>query len=447
MYLADNEESSIRGLSSNIDFSINIEMEKAKPGMTLECEVMPKSMECKILNGRKVNVKSILEVNAKIYFNEEIEFIENITNLSDIQKLNKGFNMNSLLGIGQTKAFAKDTIAIDGIDNLAEILKTSFRIINREVKVSYNKVLLKADIEVKIMYLTEDNRINCVKSKIPVIGFVDIQNVSDNNICDVKYEMKNLNLKPNNVDEHSIYVEIEIEMECKVYESKEVDLIEDLYSPSVELSSECKKIMTMQDKRKVQDVCNIRQKEIIQEIKNEKIYDTDIRINIQNTNVMNDRIIFEGEIEVNFIFSSIKTGGIDTKRTTIPFNYNMDIQGITKDCKLNTYVEAVAQDFIIMPDESLDIKIDLKFILDIFKNVNINLINNINVQENKYEEPHSIIIYYVKPGDTIWKIAKKFKSTVTDIKNMNEIEDENKINVGEQLFIPRYVPVIITNNT
>lgn len=446
MYLADNEESSIRGVSSNIDFSISIDIEKAKTGMQLECETILKSMECKVLNGRKVSIKSILEVNAKVSFNEEIEFIENITNIKDIQKLNKRFNMNSLLGVGQTKAFAKDTLAIDGIDNLAEILKTNVDIINKETKISYNKILIKADVAVKIMYLTEDNRINCVKSKIPVIGFVDIQNVSEDNMCDVKYDLKNLLIKPNNVEEHSIYIEAEVEMECKVYENKDVDLIEDIYSPSVELKSECNKIKTMQDKRRLQDVCNIRQKEVIEEMRNEKIYDADVKVNIQNENVMNDRIIFEGEIEINFIFSSTKTGGIDSKKIVLPFNHNMDAEGITKDCKMHTMTEVVLQDFIIMPDESIDIKIDLNFSLDIFRNVDINLINNIEVQEKNDQEFHSIIIYYVKPGDTIWQIAKKFKSTVADISKMNGIEDENTINVGEQLFIPRYVHMVTTEN-
>jgi LysM repeat protein len=99
-----------------------------------------------------------------------------------------------------------------------------------------------------------------------------------------------------------------------------------------------------------------------------------------------------------------------------------------------------------MPDESIDIKIDLDFSLDIFKNVDINLINNIDIQENKNGEQHSIIIYYVKPGDTIWQIAKNFKSTVADITKINGIEDEKGINIGQQLFIPRYVPEVATGN-
>ena len=50
-----------------------------------------------------------------------------------------------------------------------------------------------------------------------------------------------------------------------------------------------------------------------------------------------------------------------------------------------------------------------------------------------------MIIYFVKPGDTLGKIAKRFRSTVDDIARVNGIEDVNKILVGQQLYIPKFV--------
>ena len=38
------------------------------------------------------------------------------------------------------------------------------------------------------------------------------------------YEIKNLVIKPNNVDEHSIYVEVELEVTCEVYKKQEINL-------------------------------------------------------------------------------------------------------------------------------------------------------------------------------------------------------------------------------
>lgn len=50
-----------------------------------------------------------------------------------------------------------------------------------------------------------------------------------------------------------------------------------------------------------------------------------------------------------------------------------------------------------------------------------------------------MIIYFVKPGDTLWSIAKRFRSTIDDISRVNNIEDKNSIYPGQQLFIPKYV--------
>ena len=83
------------------------------------------------------------------------------------------------------------------------------------------------------MYLTEDNRINQITYKIPTVGFIDIQDISEENICDVNYEIKNIIVKPNNQEEHSIYVEIEMDVTCDTYEEKQINLIKDMYSPSL----------------------------------------------------------------------------------------------------------------------------------------------------------------------------------------------------------------------
>ena len=65
-------------------------------------------------------------------------------------------------------------------------------------------------------------------------------------------------------------------------------------------------------------------------------------------------------------------------------------------------------------------------------------IQDIEISEDTNYNPYSMVIYFVKPGDTLWKIAKQFKSKVEDIARINKIEDSNKIYVGEQLYIPKF---------
>lgn len=435
MYMADDENNSVRGLNVNLDFTQVIDMDRAKPDMNLETNVKLRSMECKVINGRKINLKAFLDISVKVTSKEEMDIINNV-NLKGIQMLNQNLNINSLIGSGSTKTYAKDTITIDNIDNLSEIMKADLNICNKDLKISYNKILAKSDLNVHLLYLTDDNRIKAVETKIPVMGFIDMQDISEENICDTRYEIKNLIIKPNNVEEHSIYLEAEIEISCNVYKKQELNLIQDLYSPKINLMFTQKQVEIMQKMEHTQSICNIREKQIVPEIGENKIYDVVTNIEISKQTILNDRIIFEGELELNYIFSS--NNSVDTKKTAIPFNFNVDFPGVNQNSDIEVNPEIGMQDFIITSDGSIDVKVDIVFNVSLATHTHINVIDDIKEDENRSVCTCSLVVYYVKDGDTLWKIAKRFGSTVEEIARINGIEDENKLSIGQQLFIPRY---------
>ena len=151
------------------------------------------------------------------------------------------------------------------------------------------------------------------------------------------------------------------------------------------------------------------------------MYDVEVTPIINNQKILNDRIMYDGEVSLNFIFASNTQGGINTKKVNIPFNFNIDANGIVPTSNINTNIEIGMQDFIVMPDESIDIKVDLNFSVEYSRNLDINIIENIQPGENRATNPYSMTIYFVKPGDSLWKIAKKFRTTVENIAGVNGI--------------------------
>lgn len=57
------------------------------------------------------------------------------------------------------------------------------------------------------------------------------------------------------------------------------------------------------------------------------------------------------------------------------------------------------------------------------------------------------MIYYVKAGDTLSKIAENFNTTVKNILDANEIANPNYIMVGQRLIIPEGMSYSIEVNT
>ena len=439
MYYTDSDSGNIRSINTNMDFSKIIDVQSASKDMCLDIALSLKDLECKIINERKISLKASISYDLKIISKENVNIIKGVANCKDIQILNDNLTIYTLAGEGTAKAYAKDTLNIDNNDKIAEILKSDIKIINKETKLSYNKVLMKADVKIKLLYLTEDNNIKTIERTIPIMGFIDVKDVKDNDYCYVNYEIKNILIKPNNNgDDNSIYIEIETEISCKIYEEKNINVIQDMYSPTVDLKCDSKRINMMNKKNCIKDVCNIREKQTIKEIGSSKIYDVDIIPSILNQNVLNDKIIYEGELWLNLIFESNMTGGIDSKKIYLPFNFEMNINESIATSNINTSIEVRKDEFIVLPDESLEINADLIFIVEYSNNLDINIIDNIESSDNQSGERYSMIVYFTKQNDDLWQIAKKYKSTIDDIIRINGIEKDQKLNTGKQLFIPRY---------
>ena len=433
IYLPDSETETTRGLNTTIDFSQIIEMENCNHNMDVIASTKIKNIECQVLNGRKIKVKVELEINLQIFSNENVEVLKEIKNIGNMQILNSEMTINTLVGKGNTKSYAKDTITYSETDNLAEILKVKVDIINKEMKISYNKVLVKADTNVKIMYLTEDGGVKVINTNIPVMGFIDISNISEENIIKTNYEIKNMIIKPN-TEEHSIYIEVEVLVGCMAYGKSNIELIQDMYSTKENISFTTKSIETESNRTNKKSMCNITEQISIPEISSNEIYDVEIIPVINNVNILNGRVLYDGEINLNFIFASNVISGIEAKKYVLPFSYEIENETINSKKRINTEIECVGDNFNIISDGTIECKIDLCFIQEMSESNEINLIDEIKILDSTDEESCNMVVYVIKQGDTLWKIAKKYKTTVEDIKKINDLENDN-LKIGEKLYI------------
>lgn len=438
IYLVDSGDELIRGLNSNIDFSEFLEIESNVTEADIDASIVLKNMECDVLNGRKVNLKATIEISIRIYSNNGISILKDINGISGIQKLNKIVQLNSMIGKNSTKAIAKENILLNSEEKVMEILKKEIRIINKDFKVSYNKIVAKSEFSVKILYLTEDGRINFVEKLIPIMGFIDMENVSEENICEIKYCMKNILVKLNNTDENSIYIEAEVEISCYSYETKDIELIQDVYTPFSTIQYKQKTIKAMVGLQNVNDSYQLREQIADSDISNSRIYNVSTTTNINNIKIIGTKAIYEGEAIVNILYESTEVTRIDKREFKFPINYELNVlDGMTEE-NLDIMVDVEKYDISSQTD-TIQINIDLNISTKMFKTIELNIIDEIEEKELEEREEYSIIIYFVKAGDTLWNIAKRYRSTVETIKQINNIEDEDKLDINQQLFIPRYV--------
>ena len=211
-----------------------------------------------------------------------------------------------------------------------------------------------------------------------------------------------------------------------------------MYSPNYDLNFNQKQVNTMINTRQISDIKKIREKVNFEDIGTKSLIDVDVIPNLTidraNTGA------FDGELECNFTFVDGNMN-VEQKRAKIPFDYLSQNLGENTNSNIEMFV--TNQDFIVQDGGDINCNIDMEVVGNVSENRNINLIDEVNQEESNFNQDYSVIVYIVKPGDILWNIAKKFRTTVDFIIRTNGIENPDKIDVGQKLYIPRYSKIAI----
>lgn len=379
--------------------------------------------EVKIINERKIHIKTEANCEVKASSKETVECIHEINQMHGLQTLNQTMKIDSFVGHGESKISIKEKLEIENVQENVEIIKIKPEIRNIEKKMSYNKVLVKADCEIKCLYMTETGSIFITKKEVPMMGFLDIENVEDTNECNVEFSLKKIS-----VEESNTGIDAEIEFNCigDAYQTSEINMVKDIYCLNNKVECNTQKVSLESCQKNVIQTNTIKQKMIIEDIN--QIYDMEYKIaKMERTNG-----IIEGEINTKCIYSSFEKTTINKKEENMKFQIPLDGEDEVRIKITNARAN-------ILADSSIDIEINVDIISTNSSQEEVEIINSIQIGEEEQGDEYNMVIYFVKQGDSLWNIAKKFKSTITEITNINEIENENKINVGDKLYIPRAI--------
>lgn len=449
IYLAEDANNSIKGINALLNFSESIPMLNARAGMLPIVKYNIGPMEYRTLNGRKITVKCPINMDVKVMENTELEIIKDIPDNTNIQLLKKEIRFNSLVGNESEIISIKENVSIpDGCMPIGEILRTDVTIINKDYKVTYNKILAKAEAKVRVIYVADDEAqtVQTFETLIPVMGFVDVPGINDTMNISIDYNMLSFYAKPvyQDLKATGIYMEGEVELTVRASEERPITIIQDLYNPSANLKYDV--IDTLLNQVVINKTEKIMVTEFITipELDNSKILDITVSPIITEKKLLDDKIIVEGNSVLDILFYKIDKRTIETKRIEVPFQQVINLKGVTTNMNNDIDVRAGEIGYQIQGVGQLEVKMSLELNIEVNDKIKFNMIDGIEQTDELLKPTASMIIYYVKPGDSLWKIAKNYRTTIETIKEVNNLTDD-VIYPGQQIIIPRRMNRVSTN--
>ncbi|OFI06176.1 LysM domain/BON superfamily protein [Clostridium acetireducens DSM 10703] len=446
LYLSLEEDGKhgIYNIIYNEKFSNSIEMDGINNHMLCDSKAYVEHIECKISNERKVSVEGVIKLKGEVYKNYDFKVIKDITGGDSIQMLKNPVSVDKIVGKVSDDLIATCEIRIDtDKPEVGSILKKNIKIHKRDIKILEDNVQIDIYALIGILYRGKDTKdIFYIEEDVLVSKEFELEGVnpSMDNYTDFKVRAMELNVKEDDLGEDRIIeVETLIKFNTRISNKENIDMIEDVYSPNT--------IMDME--RKDYDL-NV----IHGHGKNETIVKENIEITsdmpkaseiiicygdvcVTNKRIVEDKVIVDGILNVNVIYKTEdEEKYIYNVNNEIAFNCSVDIPG----CKID--MQSVAKASL----ESLEANIEantiaVKAIIEVESRVNYIkhkefLVNIEPVEGEIPEKKASVIIYVVQNGDTLWKISKRYYTTIDELININDIEDPNRIKPGQKIIIP-----------
>lgn len=422
VYLSDTGET--RSIQTTLSFSESIEEKNLSENSFVKVNVTLEKIESKVLNERKFSVKAILKIRCEIYEKSEIEINNTFDNLENFEMLKETLDIKSVIGTNKVKTSVKEDITVDSSYSVAEILKVDLSVSNLENKISYNKVLAKADSNVKIIFLSEDGRIGTQEAHLPIMSFIDIDKITDSNSCEVNYMIRNIIFKPN---KNLITCQLEFEVFAIASETKTIDVVQDMYGLKNNIEFSKKEIEVELSGKANNNVLNLNERIQVEDILN--VLDVNLNPRIVNKSQVGNSFNIECEMGLDIFYEADNRNGLNVKQSSFPFVVKSqvpeDIEFIVSNKQFTVSNENV----------NCDIEILVKEKNSLLKNIYV--IENVSCKEVEEESDYKMFMYFVKPGDSVWDIAKRFKVSMGDIISLNNLENPEKIQVGDRLYIMR----------
>ena len=422
-YISSGDETS--GLNTSIVFQEKLENSIINNKMNVEYEIIIVKQDIKIINERKINISIDLKINYDFLGAESIDIYDKYNEIDDIQLKSSKVKLNSLIGVNSNLANLKEEINVKSGDIISDILKVDTNIFNKEVKISYNKILTKADFYIKIIYLTSDGRIGKAEEKFPIMSFIDLENIKEENICSTNYQIRNIALQINNGNENSISLQMEYSILCKAFEIKEQEIVSDLYSLKydTEFQSREYEIMNELDQK---DNSKIEINENIELENVKEIIDVFGKTKIIKNNIVNNISNIEGELELKIYYETENKIGLNVRIVTIPFIHKIEnLNDIKANC------ENLEFD---LTSNKATINVNIVFNTNNIENKKIKVVQDIT-KKDLIKDDYSMVVYNVKKNDTLWNISKKFRVKQENVINSNGLEEPYNLDYGKKIYI------------
>lgn len=399
-----------------------------------------------MINSRKLSIKAVVALEVRVESLRAAEAAVDVeTDDEKMEVLKRNIDVAAIAARRKDTFRIREDIQLSGSKpNIQQILWNEMRLRGVSVRPMDGAVHLDGELTVFLIYAGEGEHTptQWLEESIPFSGEVELSEASEEMIpaVGVRILHRGIEMKPDYDGEmREFAVDVVLELDIKLYKEENVELLSDLYSTGREVTTETGEACF--DRLLTRNVCRARVNEQIKMKTQDRILQlshSSGSVKLDGAEPAEDGLHIEGVLEVNFLYlTDDDAEPVRAASEIIPFHFTAEADGINEDSvwQLQPGLEQLTA--VMLGGDTVEVKAAIAADLLVLQPVREPVVTGVQtapLDVKRLQELPGIVGYVVQPGDTLWKIAKKFHTTVDNIRETNSLTGE-EIRPGDRLIL------------
>ena len=427
----------MRSMEAVLPFACSAE----SPAITRRSQLMAfpriQTVDVHVLNPRKILVKVNFIISLTCYTPKSIELCTSVEKGDQYSILQKTAEYRSHVAAAATEKIFhySDTLALPaGRPPCAELLRSRAECSCNEAKVIGNKLVFKGDAKVSLLYRGEDDALHTTDFNLPFSQITDCGEAGEDAIPEVRVIYTDMSCKQTGEDGRNFTVELELLAQAVLRKTETRTVLSDLYSTSYQ-AIPVRRAYPVQRKmdrgvapETVREVLETREPV-------ETVLDVQIRPGQLTAEKGSGVLTLAAEVEVCILYLSEdgEIGGLH-RRLIVPHEVPAANHWMYQ-CEFWVSREGTATPV----GSGVEVSFTLEYSWTAMETSDLLAVEGVTLENRTRDASKpasSVTIRAVRPGESLWELAKAYGTTEAEIAEANALAS-TEIYPGQLLLIPR----------
>lgn len=387
------------------EFQKSISVDGGFDDVNANIRIINKYSNFRIINQRRIDIHNSFALDVKAYAATAINMVENAEQL-----LIKRSNVSHLSFIGSSLSradFEENTQIPADSEVIKKIINSFWSVSVEETKIIADKMLVKAAAAFSFLYTTDTEYevIKRCEKTFSISKIIEIDGIDENDIPLIDIDFANLYVKPKaNKNNELRLIEIigDINISASVYRNTELLLTTDCYATEKEVLNTFGKISLNAGAKLNRDIINDTAVFDFENVKIIEMLDVSLKI-IDRKNIELSAFVLNENAELVFI----------SKRQEIT-----DVS-----CQMcSMFIKSF--DYVIKSEQSVSVRFLIEYSAISYDEITYSILTNAEITDKVLADSPALVVYFAKEQETVWDIAKKFRTSCELIMAENELNDD-----------------------